>query len=467
MAMAETAARKLLRGGVIVAQGVADVGGVSFGLWDLVTGFFANIFANILAALAGAAHLLVLPLELLWQCLVTAAGAIGSGIDGLWQHVTGFFSGILAAIASAPHLLVLPLEKLWQWLFAAAGAIGSGLEGLWQHVTGFFSGILAAIASAPHLLVLPLEKLWQWLVAAAGDAAGAVRSGIDGLWRHVAGFVEEICASIAAAAHQLVLPLETLWQWVATYTAGAAGAISSGLDELWHLAAGFIPQISAALGGAAHDLARQLESIWQWLVTTAAGAAGAIRFHLDGLWQLATGFFPKIFAALAGAAHELPQRLDELWRWLKAAADAALPFVLGAAAVLLLVALVFLCGSALCAVAMAVCRVLVYGICFLLVGLFFVAVGVGRAVERLLPSCARCLHFCVDATMKAPGGDGRLISRVAFVANPALYFLILHTAGPVVASAVFCTATVARLVAAPVAALFRGSGAGVDVLQLH
>ncbi|CAL5085480.1 unnamed protein product [Urochloa decumbens] len=466
MAIAETAARKLLHGGGDIARGVAGVGDISFGLWDLVTGFFANILAYIFGALASAAHLLVLPLELLWQWLVTAAAAIGSGIDGQWHHVTGFFEGILAAIAGAPHLLVLPLEKLWQWLVTAAAAIGSGIDGLWHHVTGFFEGILAAIAGAPHLLVLPLEKLWQWVVT----AAAAVSSGIDGLWEHVMGFFAGIFTSIAAAAHQLVLPLETLWQWLATSTADTAGAISSGLDGLWHLATGFFPKffahISAALGGAAHELARQVESLWQCLVTAAAAAAGAISFHLDGLWQLVTGFFPKILAVLAGAAHEIPQKLDEIWQWLKAAADAALPFVLAAAAVLLLVALVLFCGSILCAVAMWVCEVLVYAICILGLGLFCVAVGVGKALEWLVPSCARCLHFCAVATMKAPGGDGRLISRVAFVANPALYYLILHTAGPVVAAAVFCTATVARLLAPPVAALFRGgSVGGVDVLQ--
>ncbi|CAN6206015.1 unnamed protein product [Urochloa humidicola] len=359
MAMAETAAaRKLLHDGAIVARGVADVGGLSFGPWDLVTGFFANILGYLLAALAGAAHLLVLPLELLWQGLVTAGGAIGSGIDGLWQHVAGFFSGILTALAGVPHLLVLPLEKLRQWLVAAAAGASSGIDGLWQHVAGFFAGI----------------------------------------W-----------ASIAAAAHQLVQPLETLWQWLATTTADAAGAISSGFDGLWHLAAKFFPEI-----------------------------------------------FAHISAALAVAAHELPHKLDELWRWLKAAAAVALPFVLAAAAVLLLVALVWFFGSILCAAAVGVCKALVYGICYLGHGLYYVAVAVGGAVSYLLPPGAQCLSFCAGVTMKAPGAAGMVISRAAFDAAPALYFQILRTGGSVVAAAIFYTATGASFLAAPVAALFRG-----------
>ncbi|OEL19749.1 hypothetical protein BAE44_0019232, partial [Dichanthelium oligosanthes] len=309
MAIAETAARKLLHGGAI-GQGVADVGGVSLlGLWELVTGFFANIIGYLFAALTGVAHLLVLPLELLWQWLVTivtgAAGAISSGIDGLWQHVTGFFAGIFSALA---------------------GAISSGLDSLWQHVTGFF-------------------------------------------------------AALAGAVHQLVLPVETIWKWLATTVADAGGAISSGLDGLWQLVTGFFPQL-----------------------------------------------FAHIFAALAGAAHEVPKKLEELWRWLQAAAAGALPFVLAVAAVLLLVALVWFCGPTLCVAAVGICKALVCAF---------------RSLSCLLPPCAQCLHFCGVVTMRAPGTAGALISRAAFVADPALYFQILRAGGPVVVTAVFCTRTVA------------------------
>ncbi|PVH65234.1 hypothetical protein PAHAL_2G441400 [Panicum hallii] len=358
MAIDGTAARKLLHGGAI-ARGAADLGGVSFGLWELVTGFFADILAYLFAALAGAAHLLVLPLELLWQWLVAAA----------------------------------------------AGAISSGIDGLWQHVTGLFAGIFGALAGAAHQLVLPLETLWRWLATIVTDTAGVISGGLDGLWQHVTGFF----AALAGAAHQFVLPLETLWQWLATSTADAAGAISSGLD---------------------------------------------------GLWQLVTGVFPKIsayiFAALAGAAHELPQKLEELWRWLKAAAAVALPFALGVAAVLLLLALIWFCGPTLCHVTVGVCRALVSAVCYFGHGLYYVAVAVLQVLAGFLPRCVLCLKDCaLFVTMKAPGAADMLISRAAFEAAPALYFQILRTAGPVVAAAVFCAKTVAVIVAPPVAALFR------------
>lgn len=355
-----TEARKLLRGGAI-ARGVADVGGISFDLWDLITGFFANILASLFAALAGLAHLLVLPLEMLWQWLVTL-------------------------------------------ISNAAGAISTGLDGLWQHVTGFFAGIFAALAGA---------------------------------------------------AHQLVLPLETLWQWLATTAADAVGSISSGLDGLWQLVAGFFPGIMANLSAALAGAALELEALWHRLLTNVADATGAISFHLDSLWQLVAAFFPKILAhivaALAGAAHEIAPKLEELWRWVKAAAVVAFPFVVGVAVVLLLVALVWFWEAGLCAAGVGACRALVCAFCYLGRGLFYVTVSVGDALSCLVAPCAQCLHF---VTMTAPGAAGMLISRAAFLANPALYFQILRAAGPVVAAAVYCTKTVAGMVAAPVAALF-------------
>uniref|UniRef100_A0A0A9EC71 Uncharacterized protein n=1 Tax=Arundo donax TaxID=35708 RepID=A0A0A9EC71_ARUDO len=82
----------------------------------------------------------------------------------------------------------------------------------------------------------------------------------------------------------------------------------------------------------------------------AEGISGDISFDvLGGVGQLVTGFF----AALAGAAHQFVLPLEAFWRWLQAAAAAAaLPFVLGATAVLVLVALVWFCGPILCAVAL-------------------------------------------------------------------------------------------------------------------
>ncbi|KAG0545718.1 hypothetical protein BDA96_02G386400 [Sorghum bicolor] len=357
MAITETAARKLLHGGAAgtIAQGVADLGGISFGLWEMVTSFFADIIAYLFAALAGAAHLLVLPLEVLWQSLVTV-------------------------------------------VTTAAGAVASGLDGLCHYVTGFFAQIFAAIAGAAHLLVLPLETLWQWLATSATDAAGSIASGIDGLWQHVTGFLAHIFAAIAGAAHQFVLPLETLWQWLATSMTDAAGAISSGFD---------------------------------------------------GLWQLVAAFLPGAWSAVAGAAHQIPQKLANLWRWLQAAAPVALPYVLAVAAVVLVATLVWFCWPVLLEASVGVGKALVIGACFFVQGLLHV----GRAVLSVFVFLLPCLN-CAVVTMKAPGAAGIRISRAAFEAAPALFFQILRSAPTIVAATVFCTKTVALLVAFPVAALF-------------
>ncbi|KAJ1291792.1 hypothetical protein BS78_02G343700 [Paspalum vaginatum] len=180
-------------------------------------------------------------------------------------------------------------------------------------------------------------------------------------------------------------------------------------------------------------------------VTIARGAAdvGGIIF---GLWELVTGFFANIFAQLV-AARLLVQPLEAFWQWIQAAAAAVLPFVLGVVAVLLLVALIWFCGTTICVVTVGVCKALVYAVCYLGLGMYCAGVAVATALSCLVPPCGQCLGCCAEVTMRAPGAAGMLISRAAFEAAPALYFVILRAAGPVVAAAVFCTRVVARIVA--------------------
>ncbi|WVZ66646.1 hypothetical protein U9M48_015836 [Paspalum notatum var. saurae] len=249
-----------------------------------------------------------------------------------------------------------------------------------------------------------------------------------------------------------------------TLARGAAdvGDISFGL---WDLLTGFfaniLAQLAAALAGAAHLLVLPLEALWQWLATTVADAAGTISSGLDGIWQHVAGFFAGIFPALA---HTLVRRLEELWQWIQAAAAVVLPFVLGVVAVLLLVALIWFCGTTICVATVGVCRALVYAVCYLGHGLYHAVVAVATALSCLLPPCGQCLGCCAVVTMRAPGAAGMLISRAAFEAAPALYFVILRAAGPVVAAAVFCTGAVANIVAVPIAALF---GVSVGAMSLQ
>jgi len=245
-----------------------------------------------------------------------------------------------------------------------------------------------------------------------------------------------------------------LWQSLVTVVTAAAGAVASGLDGLWQHVTGFFAHIFAAIAGAAHLLVLPLETLWQWLATSITDAAGAVSSGVDGLWQLVAGFLPGAWAAVASAAHQIPQKLAELWRWLQAAAPVALPYVLGVAAVVLVAALVWFCWPTLLGASVGVGQALVTAACHFVQGLLYVGSAVQSVFVFLLPPCTQCLAV---VTMNAPGGTGRLISRAAFEAAPALYFAILHAAPPIVAATVFCTERVALLVAAPVAALFGAS----------
>ncbi|KAL5198954.1 hypothetical protein ABZP36_002466 [Zizania latifolia] len=160
----------------------------------------------------------------------------------------------------------------------------------------------------------------------------------------------------------------------------------------------------------------------------------------DAATGISSGMGQLVSDLFASVSYELVPPLEALWRWLQAGVDAAPPAAHRIATGILLVALVWYCGVFLRAVAVVVSRALVRVVCFFGHGLWFVA------------GCGRC---CAVVIMRAPGAAGMLISRSAFAAIPALYFLILHSAGAVVASAVFCTRLLALVFAAPVAALFR------------
>jgi hypothetical protein len=113
-------------------------------------------------------------------------------------------------------------------------------------------------------------------------------------------------------------------------------------------------------------------------------------------------------------------------------------------------------GSCVHGAGVGIAKALVQLVCWTAQYLHVIAMTVGRALSHLLPVCKYCFQCCASATMKAPGAAGFLISRAAFVANPAPYFQILRSAGgSVVASAIYSTPIVAAALAAPVARLFR------------
>ncbi|KAI4985996.1 hypothetical protein ZWY2020_018626 [Hordeum vulgare] len=344
MAFADTAARRLLRGGMSRRM-AADAVSMSFGLdgfWQLIAGLLAT-----------AAHLLVMPFEVL----------------GHWLQ---------AAIAAVSHLVVLPFEALWHLLQSAAAGVNS-----------CFGSLVAALGSAAHALAAPFEAVCEWLQAAAGSIA----SGFDGMCEHMQGIFSALPAALASAAHYLVVPFEAFWRWMQKAVAG-------------------------------------------------------ISLDLNGFWPLVQGFV----ATAVRKADELVPALEAFWRWLKDTAVVALPFVLAIAAVVCTAVLVLYFWQILCTAVVQVAQALVWVLAYCGRCLYDAAMVVWCALAYLVPCCGQ---YCTTVTMAAPGNAGWLISRAAFEAAPALYFQIHRLAGPVVASAVFCTGTVASAVGASVAALFR------------
>uniref|UniRef100_A0A0E0JI20 Uncharacterized protein n=1 Tax=Oryza punctata TaxID=4537 RepID=A0A0E0JI20_ORYPU len=445
------AARKLLLHGAVGARGVAaDAAvGMSFGLdglWQLIAGLFS-----------GLVHLLFLPFQAL-------AAAVAHCFEALGHAIQGLFAGIVAGLGSMAHLLILPFEMLWRGIQAAVTGVGHGFDGMWH----------AYRTSSPTRRRPRRRGPW-----AHPTAAGGIGSGFEGLWQNMLAFFANFLATLAGAAHELVHPFQAFWKWIQTAVADAATGISFGFDGFWQHIRSFFASVLATLAGAAHDLVQPFEAFCKWLKTAAAAAADAaadISFRLDGLWPLVKRLYASLLATLASAAHELVPVLESFWRWLRAAAAAALPYVLVIAAVLCVVALVWLTwpflfsaapliglalvgvvgcfGLLLLAAAVLIGRALVYAVCYSGVFLLVAAKVVGKVLDRVLPACARCYDRVMTTTMSAPDAAGMDISRAAYESLPELYSQILRSAGPIVAAAVFCSHPVALACAAPVAALF-------------
>ncbi|KAG8045389.1 hypothetical protein GUJ93_ZPchr0008g13795 [Zizania palustris] len=468
--LADSAARKLLHGAAAVARGVAadPAVGTSFGLdslWQFIVGLFTGLvnllvlpfeaiwglvtaigsfFASILSGIASAAHLLVLPFEMLWHGLQAAAAGISHGFEALWHAIGSFLASIVAGVGSDAHLLVLPFEMLWHWLQAAAAGISHGFEGIWQGIQGFLANIVAGVGSAAHLFVLPFEAFIRWLQA----AAAGISHGFDSMWQGIQGFFANLLSALAGTAHGLVLPFEAFWRWLQT----AAAGISSGFEGLWHNIQGLFANFLTTLAGAAHELVHPFEAFWKCLQAAVADAATGISIGFDGLWPFVRRVYANLLAALASAAHDFVPRLESFWRWLRAAAYAALPFVLVIIAVLCVVALVWFFWPFLCSGAVLVGRALVTVVCYCGHYIVIVAMGVVSGLACICPAVGQCF---AGVTMRAPGAPGMLISRAAFESLPRLFFLISRLAGSVVATTIFCSQAVALTCAPLVAALFR------------
>ncbi|VAI24044.1 unnamed protein product [Triticum turgidum subsp. durum] len=195
-------------------------------LWHLLQSAVAGVsfcFDNLVAALGSAAHALAVPFETLWQWIQAAPASISFGFHGLgqlihgcfdvfWEHMQGIFAGVPAALASAAHSLVLPLESFWRWVHNSIAGISLDLDGFWPLVQRFVD----TAASKAHELVPALEAFWRWLKDAAVVALPYVLAIAAVVCvAAVAWYCWQIlCTAAVQVAKALVQVLSSCWGWL-------------------------------------------------------------------------------------------------------------------------------------------------------------------------------------------------------------------------------------------------------------
>ncbi|KAI4985993.1 hypothetical protein ZWY2020_018623 [Hordeum vulgare] len=79
----------------------------------------------------------------------------------------GILANLPAALASAAHNLVLPFQAFWRWIH---NTVAGGWDGVWPLIQRF----VATAASTARELVPAFEALWRWLKDAAAVALPVV-----------------------------------------------------------------------------------------------------------------------------------------------------------------------------------------------------------------------------------------------------------------------------------------------------
>uniref|UniRef100_M8BDL6 Uncharacterized protein n=1 Tax=Aegilops tauschii TaxID=37682 RepID=M8BDL6_AEGTA len=161
-------------------------------------------FDSLVAALGSAAHALAVPFE------ARLASWPASPCSG--SATQGIFADLPAALAGAAHNLVLSLESFWRWVQNAVGGICLDLDGFWPLVQRFVD----TAASKAHELVPALEALWRWLKDAAAVALPYVLAIAAVVC--VAALVwhcwQILCTAAVQVAKALVQVLCSCWGWL-------------------------------------------------------------------------------------------------------------------------------------------------------------------------------------------------------------------------------------------------------------
>ncbi|WP_405059563.1 FAD-dependent monooxygenase [Kribbella sp. NBC_01505] len=214
--------------------------------------------------------------------LVTEAGLLAIGPDGLGLFLTCTTVPNRAAVDPAHHAMPVDPELIWS-VIGPAGRIGSSIVGLDEVLRGWDSRVRslpglsdrASISRFPFLAADPRRELMPWpagRVTALGDAVHAMPpTGGQGAATAIrdAGVLAEVLQSARSGASTLPVALADYQRRMTAY---APAAVAESLEPLRWMRLlgrpGLKPAASAVLSAlaAGASLSRQTRALWRGAV---------------------------------------------------------------------------------------------------------------------------------------------------------------------------------------------------------
>ncbi|MFA5712136.1 phage tail tape measure protein [Mycolicibacterium sp.] len=223
-----------LLGGAAVGLGVfvAGLGAAAAATWLFNAALLANPIGIVVAAIGGAAALIVT----------------------FWDPIRTFFSGLWSGIAAGA-------SALWGGIHAGAAMVVAGVTAVWEPIKAFFGGLWDGVAAGASALWGGIRTAAAEPVAAIIGAWGGVGEFFSGLWQWLKNLFAEGVSYLAAVWKKS--PLGLLFkagQKIVTLGKSVAAKVAGGSERP--------PSSPAAIGDAMFA-----DGVWPADVTAATNAS--------------------------------------------------------------------------------------------------------------------------------------------------------------------------------------------------
>lgn len=302
-------------------QSVADsVDGIKQA-WQNMTGFFSNLWNNIVTTAQNVWSSfgqffspVVQSVESVWQGLSDFFGNLWNGIvttaQGIWSSFAQGMAPIVDAFKNLWSTLTDFFSALWQGIVTTAQTIWQGLlpivTTVWNGIKTVVSTIMQAIADVIQTIGTAIQTVWTTIWNAIETVAMTI-------WDGIKNFISLEMQGIQTVIQSVIAIIQTIWQtaWnvIETVVQTVWSIISTTVSTAINAVAGVIRAVTDAIkgdwSGAWNEIKNVVTTIWNGIksvVTTAInGVKSVISSVLNGIKSVWSSAWNGIKSVTSGA----------------------------------------------------------------------------------------------------------------------------------------------------------------------